>query len=487
MVFIGYLAWFCIGTILLIGIWLAVFSVCTSMGWVRRADWMQAQIDRISGEITGGDTVPEKLLPDGSSYGVYSGNGDYLYGNFAKEDVKKAFRYMEKGQNQADRSAYYRFLKKDNGEVCIIRYYIFAQFSNPVLKKVSPNAELLFFYSFLILFLMQAVWIARCFGNAMKRHLEVLSRVTEMIRAENLDFDRETSNIREIDEILGSLFRMKEELKSSLESQWETEKRKNEQIAALAHDIKTPLTVIRGNAELTAEECEGNIREYSQYILEGAAEISDYLEVLQEMLYPDIQNRVQGTEEQLPEIQLQEFCRRIIKQAEMLAAGKGILVTSEYTDCTGKLMLDERKLYRAVMNIISNAAEYCPEKGRIHVEFKKPDTAEPEMPEPDTEKSDTEGVGEEEKGLLWIRVSDSGPGFGREALVHGTEQFFRGDKSRSEKGHYGMGLYIAKTFAESRGGRLLLGKSEELGGAEVIMEWKIRKNAVYIGRRIGYN
>ena len=58
-------------------------------------------------------------------------------------------------------------------------------------------------------------------------------------------------------------------------------------------------------------------------------------------------------------------------------------------------------------------------------------------------------------------------------LVHGTEQFYRGDKSRSGKGHYGMGLYIARKFAESQGGSLALGESKELGGAEVVIEGEV--------------
>ncbi len=462
MVFIGYLAWFSIGTVLLIGIWIAAFSVCANMGWVCRADWMQAEIDRISEEITGGDIVPEDLLPEGSSYGVYSGNGEYLYGNFSEEDREKAFRYMEEGQNQADGSAYYRYLKKDNGEICIIRYNMFAQFANPVLRKVSPNAEHLFVHLFLLLFLLQAVWIARRFGTAMKRHLEVLGRVTEMIRAENLDFERESSNIREIDEILNSLFRMKEELKHSLECQWETEKRKEEQIAALAHDIKTPLTVLRGNAELAAEECGGDIREYNQCILEGAAEIGDYLEALQEMLHPKVSGEG-GNEKKLQEADWRKFCKRVIRQAEILAAGKNILVTSEYINCAEVLAIDERKLYRAVMNIISNAAEYCPGQGRIHIKFQ---CAEP---------GEAGGQDAEERGAFQICVSDSGPGFDKEALVHGTEQFYQGDKSRSGKGHYGMGLYIAETFVKSQGGRLTLGSSKELGGAEVVIEGNMKR------------
>ena len=64
-------------------------------------------------------------------------------------------------------------------------------------------------------------------------------------------------------------------------------------------------------------------------------------------------------------------------------------------------------------------------------------------------------------------MEDTGNGFTKEALMHGAEQFFMDDASRSGEAHYGIGLYFAKTVAEKYGGRILLTNSEETGGAKV--------------------
>ena len=65
------------------------------------------------------------------------------------------------------------------------------------------------------------------------------------------------------------------------------ERGKDEQIAALAHDIKTPLTVIRGNAELLAEgELAAEEKEYNRDILQSAATMETYLGILNEILLP---------------------------------------------------------------------------------------------------------------------------------------------------------------------------------------------------------
>ena len=138
---------------------------------------------------------------------------------------------------------------------------------------------------FVLLFLVQTVILARSFGKHLSRRLEAMNEMTQKIQRRDLEFDEEHSDIKEIDQVMDSLYKMKCALKESLEEQWNQEKEKQEQIAALAHDIKTPLTIIKGNAQLLEE---GSLaeeeQEYNQYILRNVAEIEHYLVMLQEML-----------------------------------------------------------------------------------------------------------------------------------------------------------------------------------------------------------
>ena len=95
------------------------------------------------------------------------------------------------------------------------------------------------------------------------------------------------------------------------------------------------------------------------------------------------------------------------------------------------------------MNIIENAAEHTPKGGTINIYI------------------------EEQSGELTFTVEDTGSGFTKEALLHGTEQFFMDDTSRSGGVHYGIGLFSAKSIAEKHGGRILLTNSKKTGGAKV--------------------
>ncbi len=124
-------------------------------------------------------------------------------------------------------------------------------------------------------------------------------------------------------------------------------------------------------------------------------------------------------------------------------------------------------MFRAVMNVIQNAVEHTKENGIIYIDAKEQD------------------------GRLTFIVEDSGSGFTKEALLHGTEQFFMDDTSRNGEAHYGMGLFFAKTVAEKYGGGIKLSNSENTGGAiglllvvpeNIVPEFKSLLVAYYEGR-----
>lgn len=84
-----------------------------------------------------------------------------------------------------------------------------------------------------------------------------------------------------MNEVLTSLVKMKDELNHSLRTQWNMETNRREQIAALAHDIKTPLTILRGNAELLNESMlDSNQKKCNEHILKSIDEMEIYMKSL---------------------------------------------------------------------------------------------------------------------------------------------------------------------------------------------------------------
>jgi signal transduction histidine kinase len=239
---------------------------------------------------------------------------------------------------------------------------------------------------------------------------------------------------------------MKSELSKSLEKQWKLEQTKREQTSTLAHDIRTPLTIIRGNAELLSDSSLAEKqREYVLHILNNTKRMEQYLNTL-----IDFTKAESGYSIRPVRIQAEQFIKNIAEQAQGLAATKRIQIQFRRVNLPPVFTADADLLGRAVINVVSNAVEYTPETGIIQI------TAE--------------GI----RGRLRFQITDSGKGFSPADLKQAAAQFYRGDKSRSSKVHYGMGLFIAKSVAEQHGGTLSLANSPETGGGVVTVEIPVR-------------
>lgn len=224
--------------------------------------------------------------------------------------------------------------------------------------------------------------------------------------------------------------------------QWNAEQLQREQIAALAHDLKTPLTVIQGNIDLINEtELDDEQRLYAGYITESSEQIGIYIKAL-----IDISRTIAGYQLHLEKFDIADYMGQIKAQASSLCLTKGICLQLETGANLGTLKADKLLLERAIMNVISNALDYSPPQGTIYVTVQKTDC------------------------FLHISITDEGGGFTSEALHHAQEQFFMGDKSRTSNMHFGMGLYITSSIIKQHGGQLVLSNSKKTGGAQVIIK-----------------
>lgn len=307
------------------------------------------------------------------------------------------------------------------------------QFANEKLNDHLPNAEgiliVVVLFLFVLLLLANAVLVSRTFAKVLKKRLQKLERVTKKIADQELDFEIEASDIREINTVMDSFEKMKRALKESLEQQWKLEQQKKEQMAALAHDIKTPLTVIRGHAELLAEETlPDEAGESTAYILSNVQQIEDYLAAMRQVLdggsLPEQQERFSGKE-------VKELLFDIARQTAA-AQGSFVLFSGEKTK--GGVICDRQLLIRAFENILSNAFAYG-----------------------DTEKGIRLSVAEncrEGEQFLKISVHNFGRGFSKRDLIYADQEFYSGDESRHDSTHQGLGLAIVRKFAAAQGGYL---------------------------------
>lgn len=430
--------------IVVIGItilYFALFTACIFKGVFRPANYLDKKVKENEALISSEEIV-KQYIPDECDYAVFTQSGDIAESNVSKKNAFKLKSQVEYGNRLGIGNIYYRKIERESG-YCVVKYSMLMQFENPILRKYLSNTELLVFIVYILSLVVGMVVISRWFQRKMRKELLILKDATLQIKEKNLDFETHYTKVSDFNEILMSLDALKKELAASLTSRWKLEEERKSQFNALVHDIKTPLTIISGNAELLSES--NLLKEdakLNQNILEEVDQIQFYIQTLIEMNQSEKAVSIVKKEK----INLNEFLQNIQNEVSALCNPKKITFLMNkinQEEMPDFFYIDEMSLKRALNNIISNAVFYCSEEKVIRF----------------TTYCQSE--------QLFFVVEDSGKGFNKEELVKATQEFYQGDKSRSVKNHYGMGLYIANTLLKKQGGQLLLSNSEELGGAKV--------------------
>jgi signal transduction histidine kinase len=440
-IFIHYLLLFCIGTICWVFILLFSYSVIVSSGRIYPANYAEQQLAKAKSTITASDAVTPEQIPELCDYAVYTMNGTKLSGSLSQQDAEKAWREVSTSETGQD--LFYQYVKINRKkQVCVIRYSLFPQYKSPVLRKYLPGIDTLVFILFILGLVTGALILASTFGKKLTRKMSSLQHATEKIQSQDLEFTIQSSGVLEIDHVLHSLDQMKNALKSSLEKQWDLEQARREQMSALAHDIKTPLTVARGNVDLLSETDQTKEqKEYTAYIEESARQMEQYIRSLIEISKAEL-----GYSLNKETIDSKNFMDSILNQMTALGAVKKVSVHCETHNLPNSFNIDSNLLQRAILNIAANAVEASPENGEIDF------------------------IAEAAQNRIRFCVTDCGKGFSADDLKQATQQFYMGDRSRSSNTHYGMGLFIAKSITEQHKGILTITNSAVSGGGQVTIE-----------------
>ena len=248
------------------------------------------------------------------------------------------------------------------------------------------------------------------------------------------------ARVREFGATLKAMDDLRQNLAESLESQWGMEQQRRLELAALTHDLKTPLSVISGNAELLGEDAlTESQRESVDAIFRSALRLQDYVAQLRTMTGSEAALSREKETVSLPA--LAEGWREV---GQSLCGAKPAAFRCPEVPRL-ELAVYRGDLDRAVSNLLDNAARYTPAGGTVTLSV----TADGET--------------------LTIAVEDTGPGFSAEGLARGEQAFYTSDASRPQEGHMGMGLYFAAQTAKRHGGALRLANTGLGARAELVL------------------
>ncbi|MCD5416558.1 ATP-binding protein [Candidatus Bipolaricaulota bacterium] len=259
--------------------------------------------------------------------------------------------------------------------------------------------------------------------------LRLLSRATERIAQGDLSQRVRLTARDEFGRLGESFNRMIDNLQRS-----ETIRRT--MTADIAHELRTPVTIIQANLEAILDEIYTLDAETITPIYEETLHLGRLIDDLRDLALAEA-GELQLDKEPTDLVQLASHVVETINFA--LEHGPKLTVISP--PALPSLSLDPKRIRQVLANLLGNALRYTPDDGEIRVEIARVEDA------------------------IELRVVDNGPGIASEDLPHLFERFYRGDRARSRAaGGSGLGLAIAKHWVEAHGGRIFA-QNVETGGA----------------------
>lgn len=206
----------------------------------------------------------------------------------------------------------------------------------------------------------------------------------------------------------------------------------SEVISNITHDLKTPLTAIKGYAQGILDGVAGSPERMNKYVLTIRNKADDMAGMVDELSF-FAQIYQKDLVYHFMEVNAQDYFSECISELSLDLETRNISLVYRYdAECTGMIRIDREKLKRVINNIIGNAAKYIQKEiGILFVNI------------------------EEKEGEVIVHITDNGIGIPEKELKRVFERFYRTDSSRnSGTGGSGLGLAIAKKIMEEHGGRI---------------------------------
>ncbi len=197
-------------------------------------------------------------------------------------------------------------------------------------------------------------------------------------------------------------------------------------VADAAHEMQTPLTVIKGTIEVALHKSR-NADEYRDALVTNLGQV-ERLSTLTRSLLTLAQFAGDRPPVKLVPLALEPLVQELVKELTLLAEDRAVRLTLE-THPVPLVLGDNGRLTQLLINLLDNALAHTPPEGTVTLRL-RPDN-----------------------GQVVMEVDDTGPGIAPDHLPHLFERFYRGDPARDrESGGAGLGLAIVKEIAEAHGG-----------------------------------
>ena len=262
-----------------------------------------------------------------------------------------------------------------------------------------------------------------------------LQKGMKRIQDNNLDFSMEYNSDDELGQLCSSMEKMRRELCHNNRALWETLRQRKLLNASVAHDLRTPITVLRGYIDFLEKNIPQDKLTQEMLLdtvssMQGAVlRLESYVECVRDV------EKIEGIEIKREKQQTALLLNEIESNISQLESDKRINFLTDIS--LPSVNLDKSVLFRVLENLLQNAMRYM--NKQIIVEIYQ------------------------EGNLFFVSVKDDGKGFSEEELQQATNMFYGNEKGKE---HFGIGLGVSRLLCEKHGGFLQIGNNE-ISGAYV--------------------
>lgn len=281
--------------------------------------------------------------------------------------------------------------------------------------------------------------------------LDKLRTATRKIKEGNLDFSVSTEGVSEIAELCQDFEDMRQRLKENAEEKIEFDRESKELISNISHDLKTPITAVKGYVEGIMDGVANTPEKMERYIKTVYNKANEMDRLINELTFYSKMdtNKIPYT---FNKISVTDFFDDCAEDLKMELSSKNVEFSySNYVEPEVLVIADAEQIKRVVNNIVSNSLKYTDAGRQRRINLLVKDVGD----------------------FIQVEIEDNGKGIAAKDLPNIFDRFYRTDSSRnSSKGGSGIGLSIVKKIMEDHGGKVWATSKENIG---TVMYFVLRK------------
>lgn len=315
---------------------------------------------------------------------------------------------------------------------------------------VRKNEFMLFFLVDGVLCILVLVGVSQIFTRNLASYiikpLDALNEGAQRIQKNDLSTDILYVGDAEFEQVCTAFNSMQGHLLEEQEKNRKYEKARTDMIAGISHDLRTPLTAIKGTIKALLDGIAAT-PEKQQKFLTAAYRRTGEMDALLNQLFYVSRLETGNMPLEIKKINLTEFIDRYVCGKQEALNPKDVDIQAILQKRKFFVMADPEQLQRILDNLIQNSLKYS-EASPVHMAISLKHNAE----------------------QVILSVGDNGVGVPEDKLPHIFEEFYRGDESRNKKEGNGLGLYIVKYLTEAMGGTV---RAENREGLVITMEFPL--------------